>query len=227
MSRLTDDDDILAAEFALGLLGPEESEAVMRRAQSDAVLSLRVAWWRDQFVPLVKEAEVAPPERLWAKIAAQLPVNDNLPVLVSRWRALAIGATGIAAALAIFIGSRQPTPLPAPVQPAPMIATLVGDKNPAVVMVSYDSSSGQMMVAPNALNPGTGDAELWIIPEDGKPRSMGVIDTKAPQGHSVPMERRTFIHAGATFAISMEPKGGSPNGLPTGSVVATGKIIRV
>src|ERR1700712_3619841 len=112
MSRMTDDDDILAAEFALGLLDRAESDAVLVRLQSDAVLSLRVAWWRDQLVPLVAEAETAPPDRVWTRIAAGLPVNDNLPALMKRWRALAFGATGIAAALAIFIGSRQPAPVP-------------------------------------------------------------------------------------------------------------------
>lgn len=224
---MTDDDDILAAEFALGLLDPAESEAVLRRVRSDAVLSLRVAWWRDQLAPLVDEAEVAPPAHLWARIAGHLPVNDNRVDLVKRWRALALGATGIAAALALYIGARQPAPVPLPVQPAPMVATLSGDKNPAIVTVSYDATSGRMMVAPNALSAGTGDAELWIISEDGKPRSMGVIDVHRPQGHMVPMERRSFVHPGATFAISMEPKGGSPTDGPTGSVIASGKIVRV
>jgi anti-sigma-K factor RskA len=224
---MTDDDDILAAEFALGLLDPPESDAVLRRVQSDAVLSLRVAWWRDQLGPLVAEAEIAPPERLWAKIATQLPVNDNLPNLMKRWRGLAVGATGIAAALAIFIGSRQTPPVPVAPQPAPMVATLSGDKNPAIVTVSYDATSGQMMVAPNALNAGAGDAELWIIPEDGKPRSLGIIDTNTPAGRAVPIGNRTFVHPGATFAISLEPKGGSPTGQPTGAVIATGKIVRV
>ncbi|MDB5715947.1 MAG: hypothetical protein JWO15_3344 [Sphingomonadales bacterium] len=224
---MTDDDDILAAEFALGLLDPAESEAVLRRTQSDAVLSLRIAWWRDQLAPLVTEVEIVPPAHLWAKIVTGLPVNDNIPLAMKRWRALAVGATGIAAALALYIGSRQPTPIPAPTEPAPMVATLSGDKNPAVVTVSYDGNSGRMMIAPNALSAEKGDAELWIIPEDGKPRSMGVIDVAAPRGHSVAMERRSLVHPGATFAISMEPKGGSPTGLPTGLVIATGKIVRV
>jgi anti-sigma-K factor RskA len=227
VSGVTDEDDILAAEFALGLLDPAASEAVQLRVRSDAVLSLRIAWWRDQLVPLVAEAEVTPPDRLWAKIASQLPVNDNLPRLMKRWRALALGATGIAATLAVFIGARQPIPVPVMPQPAPMVATLSGKTNPAIVTVSYDATSGQMTIAPSSLAAGAGDAELWIIPEDGKPRSMGVIDISAPQGHAVAMERRTFVHPGATFAISLEPKGGSPTGSPTGSVIATGKIIRV
>ncbi|WP_293880318.1 anti-sigma factor [Sphingomonas sp.] len=228
---MTDDDDILAGEFALGLLDAQDSDAVLARVQSDAVLSLRIAWWRDQLAPLVAEAEVLPPERLWARIEAQLPVNDNSATLVRRWRALAVGATGVAAALMIFVGTRLPVPLAAPAPQAarstPMVATLSGDHSPAVVMVGYDGSTGRMMIAPNALNAGSGDAELWIIPEDGKPRSMGIIDVKAPAGHSVPMERRTFVHPGATFAITLETRGGSPTGLPTGSIIASGKIISV
>lgn len=224
---MTDDDDILAAEFALGLLDPAESDAVQLRARSDAVLSLRIAWWRDQLGPLVAEAEQAPPAHLWAKIASQLPVNDNLPRLVKRWRALAIGATGIAAALAVYVGLRQPSPVPEAMAPAPMVATLSGEANPAIVTVSYDATSGQMTVAPKSLTAGKGDAELWIIPEDGKPRSLGVIDTTAPAGHSVPSDKRSFVHPGATFAITIERKGGSPTGLPEGSVVASAKIIRI
>jgi anti-sigma-K factor RskA len=227
---VTDDDDILAAEFALGLLDPVESEAVQLRARSDAVLSLRIAWWRDQLGPLVAEAEQAPPEHLWAKIASRLPGNDNLPRLMKRWRALAIGATGIAAGLAVYVGSHQPSlvqPTPVPVVAVPMVATLSGEANPAIVMVSYDATSGQMMVAPTSLTAGSGDAELWIIPEDGKPRSLGVIDTRVPARHSVPMEKRSMVHPGATFAITLERKGGSPTGLPEGPAIASGKIIRV
>lgn len=224
---MTDDDDILAAEFALGLLDPAENEAVQLRARSDAVLSLRIAWWRDQLGPLVAEAEQVPPAHLWTKIASSLPGNDNLPRLMKRWRALAIGATGIAAALAVYVGSRQPSPVPVAAAPAPMVATLSGEANPAIVTVSYDATSGQMTVAPKSLSAGTGDAELWIIPEDGKPRSLGVIDTKAPAGHSVATEKRIFVHPGATFAITLERKGGSPTGLPEGPAIASGKIIRV
>jgi anti-sigma-K factor RskA len=222
---MTDEDDILAAEFAWGLLAPEESRAVQRRAKIDAVLSLRVAWWRDQLAPLVAEAEVAPPERLWAKILGQLPVNDNMPVLMKRWRALAI-ATSVAAALAILVSLRQPAPVAGAPRPALIVATLSG-KNPAIVNVSYDGTSGQMIISPSSLSAGAGDAELWIIPEDGKPCSIGAIDPKAPAGRTVPTAQRAFLDGGATFAISLEPKGGSATGAPTGAVIATGKIISV
>ncbi|MBA3895896.1 MAG: hypothetical protein H0X36_01895, partial [Sphingomonadaceae bacterium] len=57
---MNDDDDLLAAEFALGLLGDGDAVAVQERARADAVLSLRIAWWRDQFAPLVREATADP-----------------------------------------------------------------------------------------------------------------------------------------------------------------------
>jgi len=225
---MTDDDDILAAEFALGLLGAAEGEAVRVRAQTDSVLSLRIAWWRDQLAPLVDEAKVTPPAGLWTRIAASLPGNNNSRTLMQRWRAAAVGAMSVAAALAVFIGTQSaPVPVIPQVQPAPMVAMLSGETNPAIVSVSYDASTGQMTVAPTALDPAAGDAELWIVPEDGKPRSLGVIDAKTPQRHNVASDHRAFVHPGATFAISLEPKGGSTADGPTGPVVATGKIIRV
>lgn len=234
MPRLTDDDDLLAAEFALGLLEPDEAEAVQRRARADAPLSLRIAWWRDQLAPLAREAEATPPADLWARIAAQLPGNDNdvsrAITLARRWRAAAVGAMTVAAALLVFIGTRPgpvQIPVPRPAVPsAPLVATLAGDKNAAVVTVAYDSTTGRMTIAPNALDAGRGDAELWIIPEDGKARSLGVIDARHARGQVIAADHRGFVHEGATFAISLEPKGGSPTGQATGPIVVTGKIIR-
>ncbi len=227
---MTDEDDILAAEFALGLLDDAEGESVRVRAQSDAVLSLRIAWWRDQLAPMAREAETAPPDHIWRRIAAKLPGNDNAMTMMQRWRAAAVGAMAVAAALIVFIGVRpESAPIPMPIVPqsAPMIATLSDSKNAAVVTVNYDGATGRMTIAPNALAVGTHDAELWIIPEDGTPRSLGVIDAHSAKGQAVAADRRPFVHPGATFAISLEPKGGSPTGTATGPIVVTGKIIRV
>ena len=223
---MTDDDDILAAEFAFGLLSEADAEAVRARAISDSVLSLRIVWWRDQMAPLIDEIAAAPPAGLWPKIASQLSVNDNAPTLLRRWRAAAVAAMAVAAALLVVVGLR-PGPAPLPTPSAPLVATLSGPKNSAIVTVSYDAASGQMTVSPAHLDAGAGDAELWIIPEDGKARSLGVINANAPAGRAVAADRRAFVHAGATFAISLESKGGSPTGSATGPIVVTGKIIRV
>lgn len=222
---MTDDDDILAGEYALGVLDTAEAARVEARARSDAALSLRIAWWRDQFAPLVSEVETPAPAGVWKRIEAQLPGNDNSVTMMQRWRMAAVTAMSIAAALILYIGLR---PLPVPVvrpDPVPMMAALSGDKG-AVVAISYNAVSGALTVAPTTLDPGKGDAELWVIPEDGKPRSMGVVNAKQVKSHIVPQANRGFVHAGATLAISQEAKGGSSSGQPAGPIVAAGKIIR-
>jgi anti-sigma-K factor RskA len=220
---VTDDDDILAAEFALGLLDANESDVVRARARVDAMLALRISWWRDQLAPLASEASTPAPPGVWRKIEAKLPGNDNSGTLMQRWRAAAVAAMSVAAALMLFIGTR---PAPVAVIPAaPMMAALSGEKG-AAVAVSYDATSGKMMVAPTTLDPGKGDAELWVIPEGGSPLSMGVVNAKLAEAHVVPVAKRPMILPGATFAITQEVKGGSPSGQPAGPIVASGKIIR-
>jgi anti-sigma-K factor RskA len=223
---MTDEDDILAAEFALGLLDEAEALAVQARARTDSVLSLRIAWWRDQLAPLASEVETPPPAGLWSKIEAQLPGNDNSMTLMQRWRAATFASMSVAAALLAFIAfSPQPAPILVPPIPAPMMAALSGEKG-AVVAVSYDATSGKLVTAPTVLDPGKGDAELWIIPEGGKATSLGVIDAKEAQDHVIAAEKRMLMVPGATFAITQEVKGGSPTGAAQGPIVAAGKIIR-
>jgi anti-sigma-K factor RskA len=220
---VTEDDDILAAEYALGLLDAAEALAVQARARTDGPLSLRIAWWRDQLAPLASEVATPAPVGVWNKIEAQLPGNDNSATLMQRWRAVAVAAMSVAAALLVFI-AMQPEPV-AIAPAAPMMAALAGEKG-AVIAVSYDVTSGKLMVAPTTLDPGKGDAELWIIPDGGTPRSLGVVNAKLAEPHMVPEADRAFVVPGATFAITQEVKGGSPSGAPAGPVVAAGKIIR-
>jgi anti-sigma-K factor RskA len=223
---MTDEDDILAAEFALGLLDEAEASAVQVRARTDSVLSLRIAWWRDQLAPLASEVETPPPSGVWRRIEGQLPGNDNSQSLMQRWRAAAVASMSVAAALLAFVAFRpDPAPVVTPAVPAPMIAALSGEKG-AVVAVSYDAASGKLVVAPTVLDPGKGDAELWIIPAGGKPTSLGVVDAKNAEDHMVPEAKRILLAPGATFAITQEAKGGSPTGSAQGPIVASGKIIR-
>lgn len=223
---MTEDDDILAAEFALGLLDDVEAEVVQVRARTDAALSLRIAWWRDQLAPLAAELATPAPDRVWKRIEARLPVNDNSATLLQRWRAATVASVSVAAALALFMVMRPlPTPVVAPPAAAPMMAALSGEKG-VVVAVSYDATSGKLTVAPTVLDRGRGDVELWIIPAGGTPRSLGVIDAQSVQTNAVSAASRSYVQPGATFAITQEVKGGSPSGQPAGPIVAAGKIIR-
>jgi anti-sigma-K factor RskA len=222
---MTDEDDILAAEFALGLLDEADAQGVQSRARTDSVLSLRIAWWRDQLAPLANEAATPAPDHVWPRINAatftSASANDN-PDTARPWKWATGGMGLIAAGLLAVVATRAPLP-PAP--SAPMVAALSSETG-SIVAASYDATSGKLVIAPTTLDPGKGDAELWIIPEGGKPVSLGIVDPKAAQTHSIGTGLRTQIQPGATFAITQEAKGGSADGSPHGPIVAAGKIIR-
>jgi len=66
--------------------------------------------------------------------------------------------------------------------------------------------------------------ELWIIAPSQAPKSLGVIDAATgPRGLSA--ERGAVREA--TYAVTVEPKGGSPTGKPSGAPVFFGKLVPV
>ena len=69
--------------------------------------------------------------------------------------------------------------------------------------------------------------QLWLIPEGGKPHSLGLIAAGQPVQINVPPELVNQFGAGATLAVSLEPPGGSPTGQPTGDVIAAGNLTRL
>lgn len=71
---MTDDRDLLAAEYALGTLDAAERARVAAALPRDIALSDAVAAWEQRLQPLAETvAGVAPPADLWSKIEAALP----------------------------------------------------------------------------------------------------------------------------------------------------------
>ncbi len=218
---MNDDDDLLAAELALGLTG--DAAAVSRRAQ-DAAFAARVEWWEAQFAGLAAPLGVEPSAQLWPRIAARLPQNDNAPSSVLWWK-LTSGALAAVAALSLFMLAQRPQ-IELPPQPgAPAVASLAGETGSALA-ISYDGTSRRLTIAPVALDPGQGDAELWVIPVGAeKAVSLGVFDAHKPSSHQLDPAQARLVSAGATFAVSLEQRGGSPTGQHVGPIVAAGKLV--
>ena len=217
---MTDDDDLLAAELALGLADDPAAEG--RRA-SDAAFAARVAWWEDRFAGLAAPLGEEPAPELWQRIASRLPVNDNAGGLL-RWKMISGGFAAVSA-IALFMLAQRPQ-IELPPQPgAPAVASLSGEKGSALA-ISYDSTVRRLTIAPVQLDPGQGDAELWVIPV-GSDRavSLGVIDADKPSSHQLNPVQARLVAAGATFAVSLEQRGGSPTGQHVGPIVASGKLV--
>ena len=65
--------------------------------------------------------------------------------------------------------------------------------------------------------------QLWLIAGDNPPVSLGIFPDQPVVEWVVRDELRPLMNGG-TLAISEEPLGGSPTGVPTGPVLATGEI---
>jgi anti-sigma-K factor RskA len=221
--------DVAAAEVALGLLEGEERAAALRRMLAEPAFAADVAWWRDALAPLVAEwAEATPSADVEARIMAAVE-GDEVSQAV-RWRAVAVAlAACLVAAVALLAMLREPVVrivrLPAP---AALVAAIQpSDGKGAALAATYDPGSGEMRLSGAPTVPQARVAELWVIGKDGPPRSLGLLRGDGVRRVAVAQARRGLLTEGVTLAVSVEPLGGSPTGLPTGPVVATGTLARV
>lgn len=229
--------DELAAEYALGVLDGEALVRARLLSAADPQFRAEVARWSGRLAPLLDDVPtVAPPARAWPGIDAALgrPTQTSNVVYLNRrvnlWRGIAAGATALAASLAIVLVN-QPVGTPAPpvavAAQAPLSAMLGDDQRDLKLMASYDPASRRLMVAAASDMPADpGHAhELWMIPADGTPRSLGTMPGPRMRAQ-LPMPMAKQFREGVTLALSVEPMGGSPTGLPTGPVIASGKLER-
>ncbi len=225
---LSPEDDDLAAEYALGTLDADERGAAAARRAREPEFDAAVAEWERRLAPLAEAApERAPPAPLFARIEARLDTPNVVPLLtrrLARWRGLAVGggalSGALAAALAFLLIAR-----PAP--PHQFVAILQKSADAPAFAMTVDVDRLEFTVRPVAAEAPAGKSyELWIIAPDQAPKSLGVIDAVANTG-----ERRLAYDSGAvraaTYAVTLEPPGGSPNGKPSGAPVFIGKLVPV
>jgi anti-sigma-K factor RskA len=226
--------DRLAAEYVLGTLrGPA-------RRRFDALLpahpALRAAVirWQGALVPLAASIKpVEPSARVWqgieARLFAEKRAADDASALAPGWWQRVLpwrAATGLATAAALALGVALS--LPGPVQPplvvvlSPADAAAVGALSKARFVASVSADGRGLVLKPIdavALDPQRA-LELWAVPGQGAPRSLGVV---AAQGATTVI-RTELLRNTAAFAVSVEPAGGSPTGAPTGPIISVGKL---
>lgn len=232
-----DDRDQLAAEYALGTLAGADLARARALAASDPGFRAEIGRWSGRLSPLLEEVQSAtPPESLWSRIDQQLGFvaapGANVIQLRRRvgiWRGVAAGATALAASLALVLVTQPPATAPpiAATSAAPMVAMLGDEARDMKLVASWDPGHRRLMVAAASDMPAEpGHAhELWMIPADGKPRSLGTMPGPKMRATLEPLMANQLAE-GVTLALSVEPMGGSPTGAPTGPVVASGKLER-
>ena len=135
-----------------------------------------------------------------------------------------IAASGLAALLAVGLVARETTREAAPHE---YVAILQKDAASPAIEVTVDLDKRELRVRPVAAQAPPGKAyELWIIDAKlGAPRSLGVIGG-AGRAASLSAYDPAVVE-NATYAVTVEPLGGSPDGKPSGPPVFVGKLIPV
>ncbi len=110
--------------------------------------------------------------------------------------------------------------------PREYVAILQKDAASPAFEVTVNLDKQELTVRPVAAQAPPGKSyELWIIDAKLGARSLGVIGDK-PRGASLSAYDPAVV-ADATYAVTVEPPGGSPDGKPSGAPVFVGKLIPV
>ncbi|SDT01672.1 Anti-sigma-K factor RskA [Bradyrhizobium canariense] len=181
--------------------------------------------------------------------AADISNVIRLSAQARRWRNVATITSAIAAALVamIAVGIYQPDLLPAGLRPKPQtqvvevvkapsptppsaqyVAVLQKDGGAPGFILTVDGATKSFTirkVGATAPDPGK-SFELWLISDRlPRPRSLGVIGSGDFTARPVLASYDTDIINAATYAVTVEQAGGSPDGNPHSAPVFTGKLI--
>jgi anti-sigma-K factor RskA len=231
------DDDFAAAEYVLGTLDPGERAVVAARRLREPDLDEAIRAWEARLAPLAEAAgPIEPPRGLLPAIEARIrgatpeaagnPGVDALRRSLIRWRAAAIAASIVAGVLAVGFAARETTREALPHQ---YVAILQKDAASPAFAITVNLDSREFTVRPIAATAPPGKAyELWLIdPKIGAPRSLGVIAANSATRSANLAQYDRAVVADATYAVTIEPPGGSPTGQPSGPPVFVGKLIPV
>lgn len=204
-----EEDAALAGEYVTGLLSLAERTAVEARLRRDPAFAALVTDWEYRLADLNDGYDEAPAPNLLPAIEARL--FPEAPKPRRNWLGWLSGA---AAAAVLVLG----VVVLVPQAPAPVIATLAAQDKMLAFEASY--ADGELTVTRVAGTPAPAGQvhELWIIPPDTAPISLGLLaDASLTVAAAKPP-------AGWVLAVSLEPAGGSTTGAPTGPVLMTAEI---
>lgn len=221
-----DDDVALAGEYALGLLSGAEAAAFEARLAAEPELRALHAAWVEDFALMADEVPPASPRAaVLAGIERRLFGAPGPRRRAGAWRRLGLAGLAAAGMAALVILATIPF-LRGPVPPGNPVYTaeIAAEDGALIVAAAYDDETGQLFLDRRAGGAAPGRAlELWFIEGDAAPVSLGVLSDAPVTVVPVAKRLRPALRGGV-LAISDEPPGGSPTGMPTGAVLATGTI---
>jgi anti-sigma-K factor RskA len=220
--------DALAAEYVLGTLRGRARQRFERAVRADRALGDAVQRWEERLLPLAEGlVPVNPPERVWRAIQARIgsaPASrSTLWSSLGWWRGLALVSLVAVVALSVLLlrpmGERAE---------GTVVAVLAGSDAKAALVASADRFGRYLTIkAISRIDvPADRSLQLWMLPSAGNPQSLGVIDTTTAARVALSAPADEALRNIPALAVSLEPRGGSPTGSPTGPVLYSGAVQR-
>lgn len=231
MNKTPERIELLAAEYALGSLKGLARQRFERWMMESVRVREEVWFWEEKLGHLGNRVEdKAPPASVWQGIEARLwpekttkAANDSSGGWL--WPSWSLAATAAALVLAVVL-VQQPGPQPEERLSGAIVQADVTDPLWLVSGSDADHKLRLRPVAATAAQSGK-DYELWIVPQDGQPISLGVIPVGDTYQVILDDRTRALLANSRTLAISLEPVGGSPTGAPTGPILHVAKLYEI
>ena len=226
----------LAAEYVLGTLSARARRRFEICLKENPALRRAVAEWETRLAPLALVLpEVEPPSRVWQAIESRIrpgrQTSTGFWESLSFWRLSSLASGLLALALLVIVAIPE---LRTPPEAESRMVVVMADletKQPAMTASWEPGKPGKRVMRIRVIGhadmaPGTA-WELWMLPgEDQKPVSLGLITTHDAQTVIVPEPLAARLDQAQGLAMSVEPVGGSPTGLPTGPVLYAGQCVK-
>lgn len=210
----------LAADYAIGLMPAAARRRFEQLLLDDAELRTELAKWQESLVSLNEPLLAVPvPERVWTAINARIePQHLHVPAKRPFWNGLRMTVAICSLLVAVTLGMLYNR------DSAHYTATLLSaSAQPALRIKAHDDYLQVDPLTLAAVDPGH-SLELWAIPADGKPVSLGVIPAGGKGRVALNNEQQALLGKPIALAVSLEPDGGSPTGQPTGPVLYQGAL---
>lgn len=211
----------LAADYAIGLMPATARRRFDALLLDDPALRVELGHWQTALASLTGALPERPvPERVWQGIQARIePQVLHLPAKKSFWKQFRVLAAACAVVVAIFVGVLYQRDYGVEYN-----ATLVAANQQPALQVKAFADHLQIEPLTLAAVEAARDLELWAIPAGGKPISLGVVPSAGKGRIQLSEAQRALLTAPLTLAVTLEPRGGSPSGQPTGPVLYKGEL---
>ena len=211
----------LAADYAIGLMPATARRRFEALLLDDAALRVELGHWQDALASLTGSLPERPvPAHVWAGIQARIdPQVLHMPAKTPFWKGWRVMAAACAVVVALLVGVLYQRDIGVEYN-----ATLVNTEQlPALRVHAFADHLQVESLALTAVEP-THDLQLWAIPPDGKPISLGLVPAAGKGRIQLSKAQQALLSAPLTLAVSLEPRGGSPTGQPTGPVLYQGQL---